>query len=85
MPTDTNKKFSFDNHVGKKLRNRRVQLKLTQTDIGKAINKSFAAFQRYWYSVCCCKNSWFCCFLINDYLKSCLGLIGSAPRHSKYA
>ena len=40
MPTDTNKKVSFDVHVGKKLRTRRIQFKLTQTDIGKATSKN---------------------------------------------
>ena len=47
MPTDTNKKVSFDVHVGKKLRNRRIQFKLTQTDIGKATSKTFQQVQKY--------------------------------------
>ena len=40
-------KFSFDSHVGKKLRNRRVQLKKTQTDVAKSTNKTFQQVQKY--------------------------------------
>jgi transcriptional regulator with XRE-family HTH domain len=47
MPTDQKEKFSFDSHVGKKLRNRRVQLKKTQTDVAKSTNKTFQQVQKY--------------------------------------
>jgi len=47
MPTDQKEKFSFDSHVGKKLRNKRVQLKRTQTDIAKSTNKTFQQVQKY--------------------------------------
>ena len=47
MPTDQQEKFSFDSHVGKKLRNKRVQLKLTQTDVAKSSNKTFQQVQKY--------------------------------------
>ena len=47
MPTDQQEKFSFDSHVGKKLRNKRVQLKLTQTDVAKSTNKTFQQVQKY--------------------------------------
>jgi len=47
MPTDQQEKFSFDSHVGKKLRNRRVQLKKTQTDVAKSTNKTFQQVQKY--------------------------------------
>ena len=47
MPTDQKEKFSFDSHVGKKLRNKRVQLKLTQTDVAKSSNKTFQQVQKY--------------------------------------
>ena len=47
MPTDQKEKFSFDSHVGKKLRNKRVQLKLTQTDVAKSTNKTFQQVQKY--------------------------------------
>jgi len=47
MPTDQKEKFSFDSHVGKKLRNKRVQLKKTQTDVAKSTNKTFQQVQKY--------------------------------------
>ena len=47
MPTDQQEKFSFDSHVGKKLRNKRVQLKLTQSDVAKSTNKTFQQVQKY--------------------------------------
>ena len=47
MPTDQKEKFSFDSHVGKKLRNKRVQLKKTQTDVAKSSNKTFQQVQKY--------------------------------------
>ena len=47
MPTDQKEKFSFDSHVGKKLRNKRVQLKLTQTDVAKSTDKTFQQVQKY--------------------------------------
>ena len=47
MPTDQKEKFSFDSHVGKKLRNKRVQLKLTQTNVAKSTNKTFQQVQKY--------------------------------------
>jgi transcriptional regulator with XRE-family HTH domain len=47
MPTDQKEKFSFDSHVGKKLRNKRVQLKLTQTDVAHSSNKTFQQVQKY--------------------------------------
>ena len=47
MPTDQQEKFSFDSHVGKKLRNKRVQLKKTQTDVGDSTNKTFQQVQKY--------------------------------------
>ena len=47
MPTDQKEKFSFDSHVGKKLRNKRVQLKLTQTDVANSSNKTFQQVQKY--------------------------------------
>ena len=47
MPTDQQEKFSFDSHVGKKLRNKRVQLKKTQTDVAKSTNKTFQQVQKY--------------------------------------
>ena len=47
MPTDQKEKFSFDSHVGKKLRNKRVQLKKTQTDVGNSTNKTFQQVQKY--------------------------------------
>ena len=47
MPTDQKEKFSFDSHVGKKLRNKRVQLKLTQTDVAHSTNKTFQQVQKY--------------------------------------
>ena len=47
MPTDQKEKFSFDSHVGKKLRNKRVQLKKTQTDVAHSINKTFQQVQKY--------------------------------------
>ena len=47
MPTDQQEKFSFDSHVGKKLRNKRVQLKLTQTDVANSTNKTFQQVQKY--------------------------------------
>ena len=47
MPTDQKEKFSFDSHVGKKLRNKRVQLKLPQTDVAKSTNKTFQQVQKY--------------------------------------
>ena len=47
MPTDQKEKFSFDSHVGKKLRNRRVQLKKTQTDVAHSTNKTFQQVQKY--------------------------------------
>ena len=47
MPTDQKEKFSFDSHVGKKLRNKRVQLKRTQTDVAKSTNKTFQQVQKY--------------------------------------
>ena len=47
MPTDQKEKFSFDSHVGKKLRNKRVQLKLTQTDVANSTNKTFQQVQKY--------------------------------------
>ena len=47
MPTDQKEKFSFDSHVGKKLRNKRVQLKKTQTDVAKSTNKTFQKVQKY--------------------------------------
>jgi len=47
MPTDQQEKFSFDSHVGKKLRNKRVQLKLTQTDVAHSSNKTFQQVQKY--------------------------------------
>ena len=47
MPTDRKEKFSFDSHVGKKLRNKRVQLKRTQTDIANSTNKTFQQVQKY--------------------------------------
>ena len=47
MPLDTKEKLSFDSHVGKKLRNKRIQLKLTQTHIGNALNKTFQQVQKY--------------------------------------
>ena len=39
--------FSFDSHVGKKLRNKRVQLKKTQTDVAHSTNKTFQQVQKY--------------------------------------
>ena len=42
MPTDQKEKFSFDSHVGKKLRNKRVQLKKTQTDVAHSTKKNFS-------------------------------------------
>ena len=47
MPTDQQEKFSFDSHVGKKLRNKRVQLKKTQTDVAHSTNKTFQQVQKY--------------------------------------
>ena len=47
MPTDQKEKFSFDSHVGKKLRNKRVQLKKTQTDVAHSSNKTFQQVQKY--------------------------------------
>ena len=47
MPTDQQEKFSFDSHVGKKLRNKRVQLKKTQTDVAHSSNKTFQQVQKY--------------------------------------
>ena len=47
MPIDQNEKLSFDSHVGKKLRNKRVQLKRTQTDVAKSTNKTFQQVQKY--------------------------------------
>ena len=47
MPTDQKEKFSFDSHVGKKLRDKRVQLKRTQTDVAKSTNKTFQQVQKY--------------------------------------
>ena len=47
MPTDQQEKFSFDSHVGKKLRNKRVQLKKTQTDVANSTNKTFQQVQKY--------------------------------------
>jgi len=47
MPTDQKEKFSFDSHVGKKLRNKRVQLKKTQTDVANSTNKTFQQVQKY--------------------------------------
>ena len=47
MPTDQREKFSFDSHVGKKLRNKRVQLKKTQTDVAHSTNKTFQQVQKY--------------------------------------
>ena len=47
MPTDQKEKFSFDSHVGKKLRNKRVQLKITQTDVAHSSNKTFQQVQKY--------------------------------------
>ena len=47
MPTDQKEKFSFDSHVGKKLRNKRVQLKKTQTDVAHSTNKTFQQVQKY--------------------------------------
>ena len=47
MPTDQKEKFSFDSHVGKKLRNKRVQLKFTQTDVAHSSNKTFQQVQKY--------------------------------------
>jgi len=47
MPTDQKEKFSFDSHVGKKLRNKRVQLKKTQTDVAHFTNKTFQQVQKY--------------------------------------
>jgi len=47
MPTDQKEKFSFDSHVGKKLRNKRVQLKQTQTDVANSTNKTFQQVQKY--------------------------------------
>ena len=47
MPTDQQEKFSFDSHVGKKLRNKRVQLKRTQTDVANSTNKTFQQVQKY--------------------------------------
>ena len=47
MPTDQKDKFSFDSHVGKKLRNKRVQLKKTQTDVANSTNKTFQQVQKY--------------------------------------
>ena len=47
MPTDQKDKFSFDSHVGKKLRNKRVQLKKTQTDVANSPNKTFQQVQKY--------------------------------------
>ena len=47
MPTDQKEKFTFDSHVGKKLRNKRVQLKKTQTDVANSTNKTFQQVQKY--------------------------------------
>ena len=47
MPTDRKEKISFDTHAGKKLRNRRIQLKKTQTDVAHATNKTFQQVQNY--------------------------------------
>ena len=47
MPTDQKEKFSFDSHVGKKLRNKRVQLKKTRTDVANSTNKTFQQVQKY--------------------------------------
>jgi len=47
MPTDQKEKFSFNSHVGKKLRNKRVQLKKTQTDVAHSTNKTFQQVQKY--------------------------------------
>ena len=45
MPTDRKEKISFDTHAGKKLRNKRIQLKLTQTDVANSTNKTFQQVQ----------------------------------------
>jgi transcriptional regulator with XRE-family HTH domain len=47
MPTDRKEKISFDTHAGKKLRNKRIQLKLTQTDVANSTNKTFQQVQKY--------------------------------------
>ena len=47
MPTDRKEKISFDTHAGKKLRNRRIQLKKTQTNVAHATNKTFQQVQKY--------------------------------------
>ena len=47
MPTDKNELFSFNSHAGKKLRNKRVQLKKTQTDVANSTNKTFQQVQKY--------------------------------------
>ena len=47
MPTDRKEKISFDTHAGKKLRNRRIQLKKTQTNVAHATKKTFQQVQKY--------------------------------------
>ena len=47
MPTDRKEKISFDTHAGKKLRNKRIQLKLTQTDVANSTNKTVQQVQKY--------------------------------------
>ena len=47
MPNDQKELFSFNSHAGKKLRNKRVQLKRTQTDVAKSTNKTFQQVQKY--------------------------------------
>jgi transcriptional regulator with XRE-family HTH domain len=47
MPTDRKEKISFDTHAGKKLRNKRIQLKKTQTDVANSTNKTFQQVQKY--------------------------------------
>ena len=47
MPTNRKDKFAFDSHAGKKLRNKRIQLRLTQTKDGNSVNKTFQQIQKY--------------------------------------
>lgn len=49
MPTinKPENEIKLDKHIGTKLRNRRVQLKLTQTKVGNALKVSFQQIQKY--------------------------------------
>ena len=41
------KENNLDKHIGKKIRNRRVQLRFTQTRVGNALKVSFQQIQKY--------------------------------------